>query len=50
MAFAHLCSNYKNNFEFANNKFFEKNFAKISINKIEIIQSKKLINIFILNK
>ena len=42
MAFAHLCSNYKNNFEFANNKFFEKNFAKISINKLANNSIKKI--------
>ena len=42
MAFAHLCSNYKNNFEFANNKFYEKNFAKISINNIENNSIKKI--------
>ena len=35
MTFVHLYSNYKNYFEFANSKFFEKNFAEISINKID---------------
>ena len=34
MTFVHLYSDYKNYFEFANSKFL-KNFAEISINKID---------------
>ena len=42
MTFVHLYSNYKNYFEFANNKFLEKNFAKISIDKIDNNSIKKI--------